>query len=104
MTINGANLAAVVLLTCKMGIASEFMRRISSQFGTMVIGYSRRVAGQEQANGRARVFLEGDAPNFGTNVPPGRGLLPALARHGGDPEKLSAIPFKLSQIVPPAYR
>ena len=62
-------LSGIILLTCKVGNASGFLRRVKTQFNTPIIGYTRRIVGQTQSNGRTRLFLEGDAPGTGTNIP-----------------------------------
>ncbi len=69
-------LGLIVLLTCRVGGASGFLQRVRQQFGTPLVAYKRRVAGQEQANGRTRIFLEGDAAGSGTNVATGEFLIP----------------------------
>jgi hypothetical protein len=69
-------LGLIVLLTCRVGGASGFLQRVRQQFGTPLLAYKRRVAGQSLANGRTRLFLEGDAPGAGTNVPTGEFLIP----------------------------
>ena len=75
-TFKRTGLACVVLLTCRVGGASGFMRRVRQQWGTPIVGYTRRVMGQEQDSGRTRVFLEGDAPGTGTNIPFGEFFIP----------------------------
>jgi hypothetical protein len=69
-------LGLIVLLTCRVGGASGFLQRVRQQFGTPLLAYKRKVSGQPQANGRTRIFLEGDAPGVGTNVPTGEFLIP----------------------------
>jgi hypothetical protein len=54
-------LAQIVLLTCRVGAAAGLILRVAQQWGNPVLGYKRRVIGQE-IDGRARVFLEGDPP------------------------------------------
>ncbi len=66
-TFKNTGLACVVLLTCKVGAASGFIKRVRQQWGTPIVGYNRRVVAQEQDSGRVRVFLEGDAPGTGTH-------------------------------------
>lgn len=69
-------LSGVILLTCKVAGATGFLNRVRQQWGTPIIGYRRRVVGQQQANGRTRIFLEGDAPDMGTNTAWGEFLFP----------------------------
>lgn len=69
-------LGLIVLLTCRVGGSSGFLQRVRQQFGTPLLAYKRKVAGQEQKSGRTRIFLEGDGPGVGTNVPTGEFLVP----------------------------
>jgi hypothetical protein len=62
-------LSGIILLTCKVGGASGFLKRVKTHFGIPIIGYTRRIVGLQQASGRTRLFLEGDAPGTGTNIP-----------------------------------
>jgi peptidoglycan hydrolase-like protein with peptidoglycan-binding domain len=75
-TFKKTGLACVVLLTCKVGAASGFIKRVRQQWGTPIVGYNRRVMAQEQDSGRTRVFLEGDAPGAGTNIAFGEFFVP----------------------------
>lgn len=67
-TIKAAKLRKVVFLTCRVGGATDFIRKIALDWGTIVEAYLRQVALQQQANGRVRIFLFGDSPDTGTNV------------------------------------
>ena len=78
-TFRSVGLSGVVILSCRVGGASGFMRRVRQQWGVPIIGYTRRVVGEDQGNGRTRIYLEGDAPGTGTNTPLGEFLFP-LAR------------------------
>jgi hypothetical protein len=62
-------LSAVIILSCKVGKASGFIGRVRQQWGVPIIGYPRRVVGQPVEGGRTRIFLEGDRPQSGTNIP-----------------------------------
>ncbi|MBK1717185.1 hypothetical protein [Thiocystis violacea] len=53
-------LYSVIMLTCRIGGASGMIRKVAQQWGTPITGYKRRIVGQEQANKRVRVFLQGD--------------------------------------------
>jgi hypothetical protein len=75
-TFKKIGLSAVIFLTCRVGAATGFVKRVREQWGTPIIGYPRRVKGDPQANGRTRVYLEGDAPGSGTNIPFGEFLFP----------------------------
>jgi hypothetical protein len=75
-TFKKTGLAFVVLMTCKVGAASGFLKRVRQQWGTPIIGYNRRVMGQKQQSGRTRVWLEGDSPGTGTNTVLGEFMFP----------------------------
>lgn len=79
---NGSS-RAVVLLTCRIGQSVEFIKRVAGQWNVLILAYRRRVVGQIATTGRARVFLEGDAPGVGTNIGFGEifcpGSLPDMA-------------------------
>jgi hypothetical protein len=81
-TFKKTGLGCIVLLTCKVGAASGFIKRVRQQWGAPIVGYNRRVMAQQQDSGRTRVFLEGDAPGQGTNnvfgeffIPMGPGMV-----------------------------
>jgi hypothetical protein len=77
-------LHGVVLLTCRVGQSSGLLKKVSTQWGCPIIGYRRRVVGELTRNFkgkrlvslRSRLFLEGDAPNSGTNIPLGEVWIP----------------------------
>ena len=73
------SLSVVVLLTCKVGNSSGFMRRVQSQWGCAILGYRRRIVGQPLADGRTRIHLEGDREGEGTNIPWGEYMFPVGA-------------------------
>lgn len=54
-------LAAIVMLTCRIAAATGMIQRVAQQWGNPVLGYTRRIVGQE-IDGRVRVFLQGDPP------------------------------------------
>lgn len=70
------SLGLVVLLTCRVGNSGGFLRRVRQQWRTPLLAYERRVAGQQMANGRTRLFLEGDKEGQGTNVATGEFFIP----------------------------
>lgn len=78
-------LAMVVMLTCRIGGSTGMIKRVSQQWNNPILGYTRKIAGQE-VDGRVRVFLEGDPPgNFHqwpstSNTPAGETFFP-LSRH-----------------------
>jgi hypothetical protein len=67
----GGGLAFVVLVACNVGQSAELLRRVASQWNTPVVAYSRKVAAgmTSDSAGRIRLFLLGDAPGQGTNIP-----------------------------------
>jgi peptidoglycan hydrolase-like protein with peptidoglycan-binding domain len=71
----GGHLQAVILLTCKVGQSTDFLKRVAQQWKTPVLAYKKRVVGQE-VNGKARIFLEGEAPGTGSNTAFGEVMFP----------------------------
>jgi hypothetical protein len=69
------HLAGVLLLTCKIGGSVRLIQRVAQQWGTLVIGYKRRVT-CEGNRLRARAYLDGDNPGSGTNIPWGEIMFP----------------------------
>jgi hypothetical protein len=68
------------MLTRRIGSASGLMKKVAQQWGCPIIGYRRRVVGQEMGNRRARIYLEGDqeglSPLTTTNTPWGEITIP----------------------------
>jgi hypothetical protein len=66
----------VIFLTCKVGRSVDFLKKIATDWGTVVEAYTERVALQVQGNGRVRMFLFKDPPGTGTNIPLGEEQIP----------------------------
>jgi hypothetical protein len=66
--IRAAGLYRVIFLTCKVGNSPDLIRKIANDWGVAVTAPKRRVVLAPQPKDRVRVHLEGDAPDFGTNV------------------------------------
>jgi hypothetical protein len=75
------SLSGIILMTCRVGGSSLFLQRVHQQWGCPIVAYPRRVYGVVN-EGRARVYLEGDAPGTGTNTQLGEFLFP-LSRDMG---------------------
>jgi len=83
-TFQANGLGCIVLLTCKVGLATDFLKRARTQLGVPIGAYRRRVVGNVVdyfENGRlvasrSRIFLEGDSDGQGTNVPMGEFFIP----------------------------
>jgi len=56
------NVLAVLLLTCRIGGATGFLKKLASQWKKPVIAYKDQVAAVPQQNGRVRVMLAKDIP------------------------------------------
>lgn len=83
--LKNSGIRAFVLVTCRVAQAVEFMKRTRSLMQVPVlVGYTRRVVLQDLGNGRTRVFLHGDAPGKGTNVPQGEFFIPMYGAKPGD--------------------
>jgi hypothetical protein len=67
----------VTFLTCRVGNALDFIRKISLDWNTLVRAYTRYL--WYGLNGRRVVaYLDGDAPGSGTNVTLGETQLPQV--------------------------
>jgi hypothetical protein len=61
----------VVMLTCNVANAPDFLNELSTDFGVRVVAYTERVMSRWESSGRSRqvwMYLEGDAPGTGTNT------------------------------------
>ncbi|HET8546537.1 MAG TPA: hypothetical protein VFL57_00960 [Bryobacteraceae bacterium] len=78
--------AVVILLTCNVGTATDFLDELSTDLGVRVRAYTRRVmSGRPGGRGTpVRMFLEGDAEGQGTNVPAAETQLMPNARARAD--------------------
>lgn len=84
-TFQANGVGAILLLTCKVGNATDFLKRVRSQLGVPIAAYKRRVMGapvdyfdefKRKVATRTRIFLEGDADGRGTNVEMGEFFVP----------------------------
>ena len=73
-----ARVGRVVLLTCRVGNAIDFVQQISNLWEIPVMGYKKRVVGVIDQQGQARVYLQGDAPGTGTNISLAEHEIPAM--------------------------
>lgn len=67
--IKAAGLYRILFLTCKVGNSTDFVKKIANDWGVVVTAPKQRVVLTPQKNQKVRIHLEGDGPNFGTNVP-----------------------------------
>jgi hypothetical protein len=83
-----SGVGAIILLTCKVGLATDLLKRTRSQLGVPIAAYKRRVAGNvvdyfegsRRVASRTRIFLEGDTDGHGTNVEMGEFWIPMPAQ------------------------
>lgn len=79
-----SGLGCILLLTCKVGLATDFLKRARKQLGVPIAAYKRRVVGttveyfegKRLVASRGRIFLEGDQDGQGTNVQMGEYWIP----------------------------
>jgi len=80
-------LGAMILLTCKVGLATDFLKRARTQLGVPIAAYKSRVLGNPvtyyadsaatiPVATRTRIYLEGDKDGQGTNVEMGEFWIP----------------------------
>jgi hypothetical protein len=74
--VQNARIRRVIFLTCNVGNATEFVKKIANDWGTVVEAYKRRIKLEPQSNGNVRMYLEGDAPGTGTNIPENESEMP----------------------------
>ncbi len=67
--IRNAGVRRVIFLTCNLGNATDFVKKIASDWNTVIEAYRKRMVLDPQKNGNIRMHLEGDAPGTGTNIP-----------------------------------
>jgi hypothetical protein len=71
------NIYRVTFLTCNIGNATDFIKKISIDWNVLIKAYTRFVVFQVvPATNTVRAFLEGDAPGSGTNITLGETQLP----------------------------
>ena len=73
------NIYRVVLLTCNVGNAVDFVKKIALDWKVLVRAYTRFVLfSLDPKTGKSRVFLQGDQPGMGTNTSAGETQLPQV--------------------------
>lgn len=68
-TIKNGRLKKVIFLTCNIGNAVDFLRKISMDFGTICEAYRQKVQLSPQAGNKIRIHLKTDPVGFRTNIP-----------------------------------
>lgn len=77
--IRTGNVNQVVLLTCRVGNAVDFIKKIAFDWKVKIKAYKRRVIFQgATATSKARVFLEGDKDGSGSNTALGETAIPQI--------------------------
>lgn len=66
----------VVVLACRVGNATDFIKKVANDWGVVVEAYKDFVALQTEANNHVRIYLASDDQGKGTNVPLGEEELP----------------------------
>ena len=82
-TLKGTGIAGIVLVTCRIGKATEMMKNARRLMGVPLMAYGRRVA-ISPPPGIIRFFLEGDAAGQGTNIPFGEIFVPSKGARSKD--------------------
>jgi hypothetical protein len=67
--IRNAGIRRVIFLTCNLGNATDFIKKVANDWNTVVEAYRKQIKLDPQANGNVRMHLVGDAPGTGTNIP-----------------------------------
>jgi hypothetical protein len=81
-TLKSTGIAGIVLVTCRIGKATEMMNNARRLMGVPLLAYGRRVSIQNVRQGSERFFLEGDAKGQGTNIPFGEIFVPSKGARG----------------------
>lgn len=77
----------VVLLTCRVGNATQFLDKIAKDWQVEVQAYQRRIASQEEdKTPNVRLYLEGDAEGSGSNVEAARTEIPKTGYYVAKPK------------------
>ena len=92
-----ARIGRVILLTCRVGNAIDFVQRLANEWQVTVRAYTRRVVGIIDDADFARVYLQGDAPGEGSNTERARTQLPYT-----DSDYHTAYANRRRSVVPPA--
>jgi len=74
--LRSAGVYKVVVLACRVGNATDFIKKVANDWGVVVEAYKDFVALQMQASKRVRIYLASDGEGKGTNVPLGEEELP----------------------------
>jgi hypothetical protein len=74
--IRSARIRKVIFLTCRVGNAPDFLKKIANDWYVVIEAYLVQVALQQQQNGNVRMFLFTDPPGTGTNIPIGEDEVP----------------------------
>jgi hypothetical protein len=74
--LRSAGVYKVVMLTCRVGNATDFIKKVANDWGVVVEAYKDLVALQTEPNNSIRIYLASDSNGQGTNVPLGEEELP----------------------------
>lgn len=77
MTMRMCGVGKVTFLTCRIGKSRNFVKRIALDWGVVVHAYEKYVWIGDDTAGKTRVYLDGDKPGAGTNIPAAALQLPA---------------------------
>lgn len=83
-TLKSTGIAGIVLVTCRIGKATEMMQNARRLIGVPLLAYGRRVAISNIRQGFERFFLEGDTEGKGTNIPLGEVFVPSKGAKSND--------------------
>jgi hypothetical protein len=96
--------ASVVMLTCNVANAPDFLDELSTDLGVPVVAYTERVMSRwEESGGTRRVwmYLEGDAEGSGTNTDSAlTELLPGVSSHQRLTGRVRPAPPPREAVVP----
>lgn len=76
--IRSAAMYRIIFLTCRVGQASDFIKKIAIDWNTVIEAPTRRLVLAPQPNKRVRLYLQGDADGVGTNIPESETNIPLL--------------------------
>ncbi len=82
--LRGSGIAGIVLVTCRVASATNFLKRARQLMGVPLLAYRRRVVVQVLASRRTRIFLEGDAQGQRTNNVVGEYFVPSKGAMSND--------------------
>lgn len=75
--ISNAGIHRVIFLTCNVGDATDFVKKIANDWNTVVEAYRKpMVLDDPEENGNIRMHLKDDLPGTGTNIPDSEHELP----------------------------